>query len=455
MDGYLSNVPGGRQMFSVTKSEMVHWQNWSGSVHCNVNQICTPFTVEELAAIVKKAKNHNKTIRVVGAGHSFTPLVATGDVLISLKYLRGVEGVDKATNTVSVWGGTTLKELSEALAEQGYAMENMGDINLQTIAGAISTGTHGTGAHLGNIPTQITGITLMTATGELETVHTQSNQELFQAAQVSLGMLGIIIKAEIKVLPQYSLIAQSYRLSFADCLKQLDALKTLNRNFEFYWFPYTETVQVKTMNRWEDHTAMPARAKQNSMLKKLVIENGLLWVMSEASKRIPKTYKAVSTMSAMGVPVGSEVNTSHLLYATPRLVKFQEMEYAISEETLPQVLQEIKYIIKRKKCKVHFPIECRFVKQDHIWLSPSYGRNSAYVAVHMYKGMPFNEYFSIMEEIFRKYGGRPHWGKMHTCSNRELQELYPKLQQFLDIRKRFDSAGVFMNDYLQELFQVI
>lgn len=439
----------------MTKSETVHWQNWSGSVHCNVNQIYAPSTVEELIAIVQQTKYHNKTIRVVGRGHSFTPLVATGDMIISVEHLRGVEEVDKATNTVSVWGGTTLKELSETLAGQGYAMENMGDINLQTIAGAISTGTHGTGAHLGNIPTQITGITLMTATGELENVHSHSNQELLQAAQISLGLLGIIIKVEIKVQPQYSLLAHSYRLSFEDCLSQLDALKTLNRNFEFYWFPYTETIQVKTMNRWDDNKTIPSRTKQNNMIKKLVIENGLLWVMSEASKRLPKTYKAVSALSAMGVPVGSEVNTSHLLYATPRLVKFQEMEYAIPEETLPQVLQEIKYLIKRKRCKVHFPIECRFVKQDNIWLSPSYGRNSAYVAVHMYKGMPFNEYFSIVEEVFRKYGGRPHWGKMHTRPYQELQELYPKLPHFLDIRRRLDPAGVFMNDYLRDLFQVI
>lgn len=440
-------------MFSVKPKEAVHWKNWSGSVHCSLNKICTPNTIEELVIIVKQAKYRNETIRVTGAGHSFTPLVATGEVIISLQRLRGVETVDQSTNTVSVWGGTTLKELGEALAAQGYAMENMGDINLQSIAGAISTGTHGTGIHLGNIPTQITSLTIMNTEGELVTINHHSNPDLLAAAQISLGMLGIIVKVELKVLPAYSLTAHSYRLSFDDCLGQLDALKAFNRNFEFYWFPYTETVQVKTMNQSTGKEKKQG-GKQNNKFKKLIIENGLLWIMSEASKRVPKTYKAVSTLSAMGVPVGSEENTSHLLYATPRLVKFQEMEYAIPEEALPNALKQIKDVIKKKKIKVHFPIECRFVKQDKIWLSPSYERNSAYVAIHMYKGMPFNEYFATIENILRHYGGRPHWGKMHTCSYYELTDLYPKLQDFREIRHQFDPTGVFMNNYLRDLFNV-
>lgn len=438
-------------MLSLNKMNEKMWHNWSESVHCRMEQYLVPHTLGELVSIVHSCKQLGKTIRIVGAGHSFTPLVATSDVMVALHHLKGIDYIDHEKEVVTVWGGTNLKDLGKELYANGYAMQNLGDINAQTIAGAISTGTHGTGIAFGNIPTQIVGLTILCADGNLYKINKEKNAHLFQAARISLGMLGIIVKVDIKVVPSYLLIANSFRLSLDDCIQQIEVLKKENRNFEFYWFPYTKTVQVKTMNVF---TGQKQSKQRQNMFKKLVVENGVFWALSEISKRVPKTTKTISTLSALGVPVGSEVNASHLLYATPRLVKFQEMEYSIPEAAIGDVLKEIEQTIKKQKIKVHFPIECRFVQQDDIWLSPSYKRNSAYIALHMYKGMEFNDYFLAMEEIFQKYEGRAHWGKMHTMTYDDLNKVYPKLNDFLHIRQKWDMEGIFMNTYLQDLLQV-
>src|SRR5699024_1164464 len=358
--------------------------------------------------------------------HSFTPLVATGDILVSLEHFQGIDSIDRENDYVTVWGGSNLKVLGEQLWEQGYAMENLGDINKQSIAGAISTGTHGTGIEFGNLSSQVVGLTIVQANGNCLEINERDHPELLQAAQVSLGMFGVIIKITLKVLPKYNLVAKNYRLSLETCLEQLIQLRESYRNFEFYWFPYTDIVQVKAFDI-DDGNGQMIR-KQQTMFKKIVIENGLFWLMSEVSRNVTRTSKPISAISAIGVPIGSKTKPSHEIYATPRHVKFQEMEYAVPIERLPKILRTIDDVIRREKYAVHFPLECRFVKGDDIWLSPSYKRDSAYIAVHMYKGMEFSPYFLALEEIFKQNEGRPHWGKMHTLNQHELLGRYPKMK---------------------------
>jgi len=437
-------------MLSVDK-ENIHWKNWSESVHCQPEKFLKPQNLEELINLVKMCNEDNRKIRVVGSGHSFTPLSATTELLVSIENLTGIDHVDAKNEIVTVWAGTILKKLGELLFEQGYAMENLGDINAQSIAGAISTGTHGTGIDFGSISTQVAGVTLLTATGELLEISEQSNPELLEAVKVSLGMLGIIVKVKLKVVPAYQLIARSYRSTLNECIAILDQLNKDNRNFEFYWFPYTETVQIKTMNIYNETIE---KEYKPSFIKDVLIENGLFKVISEVSRIIPATSKMMSQVSAMGVPVGEKKGDSHLLYATPRLVKFNEMEYSIPAEYMGEVLKEIEETIKRKKYRVHFPLECRYVNRDAIWLSPAYERDSAFIAVHMYKGMEFAEYFAAIEEIFQRYDGRPHWGKMHTMTNEKLLNAYPKLNEFLRVRNELDENGIFLNEYMIELFNI-
>src|SRR5699024_9734944 len=217
-----------------------------------------------------------------------------------------------------------------------------------------------------------------------------------------------------------------------------------------YWFPYTDIVQVKAFDI-DDGNRQIIR-KQQTMFKKIVIENGLFWLMSEVSSIVPQTSKTISAISALGVPIGSETKPSHEIYATPRHVKFQEMEYAVPIERLPNILRAIDDVIRREKYAVHFPLECRFVKGDDIWLSPSYKRDSAYIAVHMYKGMEFSPYFLALDEIFKQNEGRPHWVKMHTLNRHELLGRYPKMKDFIVYRKQLDEHGIFMNEYMKSFF---
>lgn len=235
-------------MFSIKEKKRMSWNNWSLSVHCEPEKLLFPKNLSDLRAIVKKCHTNHKKIRVVGAGHSFTPLAATSEILISIDALAGIDKIDREKNIVTVWGGSRLKDLGPQLFAQGYAMENLGDINEQSIAGAISTGTHGTGVQFGSISTQVAGVTILTATGDFMEISASKNASFFEAVKLSLGMLGIIVKVTLNVLPAYQLVGQSYRFSLKNCLSQLDDLCANNRNFEFFWFPYTNTVQVKTMN---------------------------------------------------------------------------------------------------------------------------------------------------------------------------------------------------------------
>ncbi len=427
------------------------WHNWSSSVQCTPQQIVRPESIAELAKLVKMYGQEGKHLRVVGSGHSFTPLVATEDVLVSLEHVQGVEEFDEAGRTVTALGGTQLKHLGEALFEKGLAQENLGDIDVQSIAGAISTGTHGTGIRFGTLSTQIEGLTLITADGEMLECSEERHSDIFKAAQVSLGMLGIIAKAKVRVVPTKRLRFQSRRESLEDCLSNLERYKQENSHFEFFWLPYTKWVQAKFLNETEE----PASGSNWwGTFNKIVMENYVYLGLSESCRLVPRLTKAVSNISAMGIAPVDEVDYSHRLFATPRMVRFQEMEYNIPAEHFVSIIREIRDCIEQEQFAVHFPIECRFVRGDNIWLSPAYQRDSAYIAVHMYKGMPYRSYFSHIEQIFRRYNGRPHWGKMHTQTAESLATLYPRWNDFRRVRAELDPDGMFLNSYLRNLFDV-
>ena len=427
------------------------WHNWSSSVRCTPQQIVKPGSIAELAHMVKMWGQQGRHVRVVGSGHSFTPLVESDDVLVSLENVQGIESFDEAHNTVTALGGTQLKTLGKALFAKGLAQENLGDIDVQSIAGAISTGTHGTGIRFGTLSTQIEKLTLITADGELLECSKEQNPEVFKAARVSLGTLGIIAKATVRTVPAKRLHFQSHRESLDDCLTNLERYKQENSHFEFFWMPYTKWVQAKFLNE----TGEPA-SESNwwGTFNKIVMENYVYSALSESCRLMPRLTKAVSNISAMGIAPVDEIDYSHRLFATPRMVRFQEMEYNIPVEHFENVIREIRDCIEQHQFAVHFPIECRFVHTDDIWLSPAYQRDSAYIAVHMYKGMPYRSYFYHIEQIFRRYRGRPHWGKMHTQTAESLASLYPRWNDFRRVRAELDPDGMFLNSYLRSLFDV-
>ena len=426
----------------------MRWRNWSGSVNAAPRAFVKPRSLDDLARLMGDYARAGRHVRVVGDGHSFTPLVQTDDVLLSLDHLSGIETVDAERGTVRVRAGTRLKRLGTDLLARGLAQENLGDIDVQSIAGAISTGTHGTGVRFGTLATQVAGLTLVTASGDVLECSADQHPDIFKAAQVSLGALGVIAAVTLRVVPAKRLHFVSRRERLESCLANLERYKQENSHFEFFWMPYTPWAQAKFLNETGDP---PSAGNIWGTLNKLVLENGLYWALSEVCRLAPPASRTVSRISAWGIASVSETAYSHRLFATPRAVKFQEMEYNIPARDFPAVLSEIQARMARERFNVHFPIECRFVRGDDIWLSPAYGRDSAYIAVHMYKGMPYERYFRAIEAIYQPYGGRPHWGKLHTLDAATLASRYPHWDDFRRVRAALDPQGIFLNDYLRRL----
>jgi FAD-linked oxidoreductase len=429
---------------------MIHFQNWSKSVSFPIHSYAHPDTLKGIVTMVETARAMGRGLRVVGAGHSFTPLVSTNGLLLTLNDYQGLIHVDRERMRVRVRAGTRIDQLGALLAAEGLAQENLGDIDSQSIAGAISTATHGTGLGLGNISSQVTGLTLVLASGEVVTCSETCNRELFKAAQVSLGALGVIVEVELQVVPAFRMHFRWQPEPLATVLESLAERVRSYRNFEFYWLPHSPTALTKTM---QPTTAPPDARNWLRSANELVLENGAVWLLSELARLQPPLAPRISRMMATLISSGQAVDWSHKLYATPRLVKFQEMEYALPLENFVAAVQAIDARIRRERHAVHFPLECRFVKGDDIWLSTAYGRETAYIAVHMYQGMAYRSYFQAMEEVLRSYGGRPHWGKMHTLSARELAPLYPRWADWQTVRAQADPSGLFMNDYLRNLME--
>ena len=425
------------------------WKNWAHTYENIPEKLLYPSSVEAVVSVVKEASKQKKKIRVVGAGHSFTGLVATDDWLVSLDLLSGIEQLDETDKTVTVLGGTRLFQLAEALGQEGYSQENLGDINVQSVAGAIATGTHGTGLSFGNISTQVIELVIVTATGEILIVSDKVNAEYYKASLISLGALGIIVKVKLKIIKTPIYQYKSEKIEYPRFVQQLDNFINVNRHFEFFLFPYSDFVQVKTMN-------ITKRKPQRLFfhhVKNLILENYLFFVLSEICRLFPGSSRTISRFCAKAVGTTTIAAKSHEIFATTRIVRFREMEYSIPIHYFKEAIQEVRERIEVEKYKVHFPIECRVVRADDIWLSPSYQRDSAYIAFHMYKGMPYEEYFREMEAIMQKYEGRPHWGKMHSLGKKELLSCYPRLPDFLTIRDKLDPQGIFLNEYICSLLK--
>ncbi|MGH2740365.1 MAG: D-arabinono-1,4-lactone oxidase [Actinomycetota bacterium] len=424
------------------------WSNWSGSVRWRPDRVLAPGSIDEIAEVVSECRREGRKLRVVGSVHSFTPLVATDDTLLSLDGFQGIESVDVERRTALIRAGTKLDALGPELLRHGLAQENLGDIDVQSLAGAISTGTHGTGAELGNIATQVQGLTLVTGTGEVMECSAEKHPGLFKAAQVSLGALGVVAKVRLRLLPAYRLGFRSERRRLDDVLADLPERLSANRHFEFFWFPYGPFVQAKTANPSD----LPAGSGLALRAQQVILENGALWLASQASRLIPRLAPSISRLSGRLVGHSGGVAEAHGFFATRRAVRFNEMEYNVPAERFLDAFAELRALFDRHRFRVNFPVECRFAAGDEIWLSPAYERASAYIAVHMYRGMPYEEYFRACEEVFDRYEGRPHWGKLHWQSSDSLRLRYPRWDDFLRVREEVDPDRVFLNDYLSELF---
>jgi len=420
-------------------------KNWSKLIEWHPQQVLTPDTTEAIQSIIQTAIQQKKKIRVVGSAHSFTSLCKVEDILVSLDKYQGIVHIDKNTNEVTVKAGTKIHQLNQWLSEEGLALENMGDIDVQSIAGAISTGTHGTGTAFGNLCTQITKIQFVNGLGNTVTCSPSDQPQVFKSAILSLGLLGVITEITFQCIPLYNLELSIKRATLEDVLNQLEDYNNRNRHFEFYWFLNTPYVMTKELNIT---TEKASSNRFREYIQEAILENYGFKFLCEIANWFPSLSRWASRVTAGSVSKFRKVKNSHKAFSTRRIVRFNEMEYNVPIETYKDVKKEITQWIDKHNKHIMFPMENRFVKGDDIFLSPAYQRNSAYIAVHAYNKKDCHQYFAAIEDIFKAYNGRPHWGKMHTQTAKEFQQLYPEFGTFKAIQQTHDPHTLFQTPYM-------
>jgi FAD/FMN-containing dehydrogenase len=387
------------------------WSNWSGSVTCQPRQIAMPQSEADVAALVQQAADMRQVVRVTGSGHSFLPLCATDDVLVSLDHLAGVESVNRERLEATVFAGTKLHALGEPLSAHGLALANQGDIDRQSLAGAISTGTHGTGRSLGSLSTQVVGLRIVTADGELLDLSLDRDPDIMAAARVSLGALGVTTAIRLRLVPAYRLHEKLWQEPIEECLARLDERIAATRHFEFFWYQATDLTHAKAL---------------------------------DSTDRAP---------DELTDRPGERIDHSYAIFPTSRENRFNEMEYSVPAEQGPVCFRAIRELMRTRHAHVTWPVEYRTLAADEIDLSTSQGRETVTLSIHQSNTQEHRAFFADAEAIFRHHQGRPHWAKMHSLRAAELAPLYPRWEYFQNVRRKLDPRGMFMNDHLKRLFE--
>jgi FAD-linked oxidoreductase len=420
-------------------------RNWAGDVRWRPARIDRPAMHEELVAAVRASEG---TIRVLGAGHSFTPLAATENLTLQLDRMSGLHSVDRARQEATVWAGTRLRDLGPLLAAEGLALENQGDVDAQSVGGVLSTATHGTGTRLGCIASQVVELVLVTATGE--TLRLQREDVRFLAAAVSLGSLGVISQVRLKLQPAFRLSERRRRLPLDEILAGIGETAASHRHFEFFWFPYCDVALTKTLDIADEDA--PVRDRVRPLWSNLLLDNLGFWLTCQASRLRPAWTPSLNAFCGRTMDQAQYLGPPHRILPSPRLVRFHEMEYAVPAERGPDCLRELRAFLQQRRLPVSFPIEYRYVAADDLLLSPFYQRDSATISIHVFHPTSYTEYFAGAEAIFRNHAGRPHWGKKHTAGPAYLRRVYPRFDEFLKIRAELDPEGRFLNPHLRGLF---
>ncbi|MER5389455.1 D-arabinono-1,4-lactone oxidase [Saccharopolyspora sp. NPDC002686] len=429
---------------------MQRWTNWARTATGTPSNVLAPRDTAEAAAAIRDAAKDGRTVRPLGTGHSFSSIGSpdTGWAL-DLSHWTGIVRAEPDTGLVTVRAGTPLHQLNAELDGLGLAMANLGDIDQQTISGAISTGTHGTGAGLGGLATQVEALELLLADGTERRCSAAENPELFAAARVGLGALGVITSVTLRCVPAFTLAAEERPAPLDDVLERFDQLAADNDHVEFYWFPHSTNTLVKRNNR-QDGPAKPLPPLRH-FLEYELLENRLFGAVCKLGRAVPSLVRPLNRICASTWSSRSYSDRSHRVFTTTRSVRFAESEYAIPQESLPDVLREMQSAARGLDDPVMFPVEVRVAAPDDIWLSTAYQRPTAYIAIHQFQGMPRDQWFNAFESIVGAAGGRPHWGKMHRLDAAALRERYPRFDDFRRLRAELDPDGVFRNDYLDRV----
>jgi FAD-linked oxidoreductase len=428
---------------------MAEWRNWAGDQRCVPARIERPRDRGDLIESVKRATDQGLTVRAVGAGHSFTDAACTGGVLLEMGDLSRVLEVQRDAGLVKVEAGIGLRALSELIWGHGMALENLGDIDKQTISGAVATGTHGTGARFRNISSQIEAMELVLPDGTLLEASTTSQPELLPAARVGLGALGVIATVTLRTMPAFTIRRTDSPLPLSETLERLQDLADGSDHFEFYVFPHTDVALLRQSER-TDEPPDPRHAAIE-FGQEVILENWVMGAIARAGRRLPSRIPRLSRFVASRLAKSVKMDRSYRVFASRRKIRFTEMEYAIPRRHAAEAIPRVLEAAERADPPVGFPIEVRFVTADDSMLSPAHDRDTCYIAVHQYRGMAWESYFRSVEAIMDSYGGRPHWGKRHFQTAATLAERYPLWEDFQAARARLDPDGAFRNQYLDRV----
>ncbi|HEX3803061.1 MAG TPA: D-arabinono-1,4-lactone oxidase [Solirubrobacteraceae bacterium] len=436
-------------MTASSSQDLAAWNNWDGRQRCDPHALERPRNVAELSGVLERAQQAGARVRVAGSGHSFTALVPTDGTLVSLQRMNRVLDVDVASGLVRVEAGITIGQLNARLDRHGLAFENLGDIDSQSVAGATATGTHGTGSRLRNLSAQVHSIELMRADGTVVVLDADGDIDAWRAARVSLGALGVVTALTIQAVPAFRLRGVDGPAPLGQTLEQLESLSGAHDHFEMYWFPYSDTALLRRNDRTEQPPTPRSRAR--AYLEDIVLVNHGLHGFSLLGRRYPQLIPRLNRTVTRLAGSSRRVDVSHRIFVSPRLIRFTEMEYAIPRTHAVEAIRAIRDGIHGRRLPVSFPIEVRFVAADDALLSPAQGRDTCYIAVHVFDQMEYEPYFRMVEEIMDGFGGRPHWGKRHFQTAETLRPRYPEWDRFQQVRGRFDPDGRFTNAEIERV----
>ncbi|TQK20017.1 FAD-linked oxidoreductase [Microbacterium sp. SLBN-154] len=425
------------------------WRNWGRTAQAKPVRAEFPATAEAVERAVGAAARRGLRIKPVGSGHSFSGIAVAPDVLLDLSALSGIVSIDRETRQVTLGAGTSLHQVPRLLARHGLAMENLGDIDRQTIAGAISTGTHGTGIAFGGLATQIVGATIVTGTGETRRI--AEDDPVLAAVSLGLGALGVLVDVTVQCVPAFHLEAVERPEPLDDVVAGLQERAQAADHFEFYWFPHTEVALTKTNRRLPETTPRRPLPRVGRFVDETVLANGVYRGMCAVGAALPPVIPSFSRLATRVTGDRTYLDRSHRVFTQRRGVRFREMEYALPADNVARAFAEVRSLIAAERWRISFPLEVRFASGDDRWLSTAYGRATGYIAVHRYFREDPTAYFAAVEEIMLAHGGRPHWGKLHTLGADALRERYPRFDDFLELRRAFDPDGLFRNEYLDRV----
>ncbi len=426
------------------------WTNWGRTSHSTPARIVRPRSAEEVARAFRAASDDGLTVRPVGSAHSFTALARTDGVLLETHGLAGLRSVDRAAGRITVGGGTTIAATVGLAHRFGLALTNLGDIDHQTVAGAIGTGTHGTGAAFGPIASQVVGLQLVTPGGDV--LELGEDDPLLPAARVSLGALGVVTAVTLQCVPAFGLAAEERAEPLASVVEGFGDRVAAADHFEFYWFPGTDLALTKTNVRVPVDEVGPHASRLRRLVDDELLSNGLFELTCRLGRAAPALVPAINRLAARTVAERSYSAGSHEVFVSPRRVRFAESEWAVPLERLPEAFTAFRAALERSGLRISFPVEVRATAaDDSAWLSTSAGRATGYIAVHCYARDVQREYFRIAERVFTGFDGRPHWGKLHTRDAAALRERYPRFDDFLAVRRRLDPGGLLRNPHLDRI----